>query len=334
MSNRARSYSIITSGSKSAVNTNKRTQSDIIADILRDVHTMYGPESRTPNPSKVAFSTKYCNMDTLMRNVAYTNICPKLTSSYREYENKGYIFGKNVPDKHSKVVCCNPQGISETIRLCNNHNCTYCHNEETKRTKQICLRDLFGVCTHAGSHHNLLHSCTMNDLPSFCFKSMDCGEYRIFFYHDMIRYYDKKTKATYVYEFTNRDTVDDCILNITDTLTSVARNTLMNKLRDICYIVHNIIMYSVPVPFEVCDIKDNNTYISSIPQLFGAYIYHSIQTIDRLKIFRPNNGKITGMLMEMDNIDLVSLADLDILHSQCVEATHVLQMSEFVASSE
>lgn len=326
MSNRARSYASATSNALPANREQyKKTQTEMIDDLLSKVDAMYGPNAVCPNEEKVAFAAKYCNLDTLRRNIAYTVECPKMLSNRKQYEEEGYTVGQ--PDKHSKTVCSKTENsvyTQKTVRLCSDPNCTYYHNKEYARGETVCLYDLFGVCRHTRNHHHTRHHCTMSDLPSFCFKRMDCGEYTIFFYHDMIRYYDKKTSNTYVYEFTNRETENDCILNITNELTVSDRNMLMNKLRDVCYVVHNIIMYSNPLPFTVCQIKDNNTYISSIPQLFGVYIYNSILTVNKLSMFKQDNGKITGMLMEMDNIELVKLVDLNNLHEKCLQAHTIL----------
>lgn len=324
MSNRARTYASAISGN-TRVEQRKHTQSDVITDIMDRVNTTYGPTSRYPNQEKVDFATTHCNKETLSRNMAYTAKCPKMISSLEGYISKGYTFRTNVPDKHSRIVGWNSQDKQETIRLCTDPYCTYYHNEEYKRATQLCVYDLFGVCKHSGPHHNLVHGGCIKDLPSFCIKHIKCEEYSIFFYHDMLRYYDTTTKKTYVYEFTNRDTEDDCIMNITNVLTKVARNELMNKLCDICHVVHRLVMYSTPLPFSVCEIKDENTCISSIPQLFGAYIYHTIQTVSRLQEFSEDSGKITGMLMEMDNIELVKCANVNKLHERCIEAHTVLQ---------
>jgi len=322
-----RSYSNVTSGANQRVQPRRNILEEIRSEIMEKVN-------KQSDITKLNFAKRYCTLENFKRNLVCVSECKEMQKKKEKLIQQGYQFGNNVSDKNSKIECINPNGKTETVRLCSDPHCTYYHTTSSKRTETICMHDLFGVCSHPSSHHNMKHGCSVYDLPSYCINRMDCGSYTIFYYHDQIRYYSKKEKHTFVYEFANKqqDKLDsNYCLTITDVLDVNKRRELMFKLQEVCSIVHRMFMEvgnESTYFFPLSDRKDNNTYISSIPQLFGAFVYKTLDTNERFAKYKEDKCIISGMLMELTNTELADLADLSNLQEMCEQAFGLLHESK------
>ena len=324
MSIRARSYANTVSGNNRYVP--KKTLADTQAEVMMKVNDKYGTSLEMFDEDRISFARTHCTSDNFKRNTAYTMECKTMSIKKAKLEREGYDFYTNVPDKNSKIACLTPEGKESFVRLCTDPYCTYYHNVQFKRVNTICMYDLFGVCKHQQTHHNCIHGSTINDLPSYCIERIENGSYTIFFHHNMVRYYDKHTRTTFVFEFTNKKNECDFFLNITSTLDANERRNRMFKIRDILSMCFNLFITigkeeTYIFPFAK---MENNTYISSLPFLFATFIYKMIETNTKFSMFKRSNEQIVGMLIELPNEDLINLVNLSDLEDQCKQALHLL----------
>ncbi len=151
----------------------------------------------TGDKNKIDFFTTYGVYECFIRNLYSTQKCNAMLSEIEKQKTNGYTF-TTLPDTHSRIIGYK-NGKEESIRLCKNAACRYYHSDDSKREKIVCLEYCFGVCKHKENHGNKVHS-SLAELPSYCIHVVHKEEQTYFFYHNMVRIYEKHSKHTYVIE--------------------------------------------------------------------------------------------------------------------------------------
>jgi len=174
---------------------------------------------KTGDSQKISYFIDNGNIECILRNSYRTRMCNSVLNN---------TFNHSNVNVNSKVTYMDENGTSQEKRLCKNPMCRYAHNYESMRNTTLCLDYIFGVCKNTTTHDNKIHG-TIDELPSYCFYIVKIPEGTFFFYHNMIRTYNRKTRKTYVISYSPIQ------FRLTSSFTHENRknicNTLVEKLK-------------------------------------------------------------------------------------------------------